>query len=416
MAGDLAQLPALTLGHAPRASGFVMPPGAPMYASLLASDGARTLGLHPYPTPMAINSVAYDGRPACNNCGFCSSYGCPIHARAGALAPLRRAVLAGAELRPECFVTCVQWSGTRATGVEYIDGDGVARTEAVGDDGLVVLAASAVESVRLALLSEVPDASGLLGRGLMFHWFTAGFGLFLHERVHAYRGRSTTHAIDDFCDPDFPGARQAAQNEGLPYFRGGIVELGGTQDPIAEGHTYRGLLPLLSPLRPFGTQWKQLMRASVLRDRLLGIIMIAEDLPQLTNRVDLDPTVRDLHGLPVPRITYAPHRHEVAAQRFYIPWLTAILRAAGATAAAAVPLTSSPEFPIAAGDVPGGFHVMGGMRMGTDPATSVTDAWGRLHALDNLLVADGAVFPTSGAHNPTLTLMATALRNISSRA
>jgi choline dehydrogenase-like flavoprotein len=54
---------------------------------------------------------------------------------------------------------------------------------------------------------------------------------------------------------------------------------------------------------------------------------------------------------------------------------------------------------------------MGGMRMGDDPATSATDGVGRYHQLDNLFVADGSVFPTSGAHNPTLTIMATALRN-----
>ncbi len=54
---------------------------------------------------------------------------------------------------------------------------------------------------------------------------------------------------------------------------------------------------------------------------------------------------------------------------------------------------------------------MGGMRMGDDPATSVTDGVGRYHGLENLYVADGSTFPTSGAHNPTLTIMATTLRN-----
>ena len=54
---------------------------------------------------------------------------------------------------------------------------------------------------------------------------------------------------------------------------------------------------------------------------------------------------------------------------------------------------------------------MGGMRMGADPRTSVTDADGLVRGLDNVGVADASVFPTSGAHNPTLTLMAVALRN-----
>ncbi|MGD0284893.1 MAG: GMC family oxidoreductase [Acidimicrobiales bacterium] len=61
-------------------------------------------------------------------------------------------------------------------------------------------------------------------------------------------------------------------------------------------------------------------------------------------------------------------------------------------------------------EVPATEHVMGGMPMGTNARTSVTDEQGRHHHLDNLFVADGAVFPTSGGHNPTLTIMATALR------
>jgi choline dehydrogenase-like flavoprotein len=55
---------------------------------------------------------------------------------------------------------------------------------------------------------------------------------------------------------------------------------------------------------------------------------------------------------------------------------------------------------------------MGGMRMGTHPKKSVTGAHGLVHHLDNVLVADGSVFPTSGAQNPTLTIMATALKNV----
>jgi len=140
--------------------------------------------------------------------------------------------------------------------------------------------------------------------------------------------------------------------------------------------------------------------------------MIGEDLAQATNRVDLDPKIRDARGFPVARITYSPHAHEIAAQRFYIPLITAMLKAAGADAATAVPETSSPSFPVPLSEVPGGAHIMGGMRMGSDPKISVTNAHGRLHGLDNVLVSDGSVFVTSGAHNPTLTIMATALRNV----
>ena len=409
VAGDVAQLPEVTLAHAPRTKPFPMPPGPDQYSSIVAAQGASLLGLHPYPVPMAINSQTYQGRPACNNCGFCSRYGCPIHARVGALAPLRRALIAGADLRAETFVYRIEHENGHATGVSYVDSSGKKHAESAD---VVVLAGSSIESIRLAKLSQIPDPHDQIGRYLMFHWFTAGFAIFLRERMHAYRGRSTSHGVDDFADPDFPGARSFAAANRLPYIRGGVLELGGTQDPIAEAEIYRGtILPIVSPNKPFGRLFKQLMRASALRDRFFGLEMIGEDLAQATNRVDLDATVKDVRGFPVARITYAPHAHEIAAQTFYIPLISGLLKAAGADAAAAVPEASSDRFPIAAGDVPDGKHIMGGLRMGSDSKSSVTNAHGVMHALDNVLVADGSVFPTSGAHNPTLTIMATALRN-----
>jgi choline dehydrogenase-like flavoprotein len=94
------------------------------------------------------------------------------------------------------------------------------------------------------------------------------------------------------------------------------------------------------------------------------------------------------------------------AQQFWIPRLKAMMTKAGAGVALAVPAT------VNSGGLPTGNHVMGGMMMGTDPAASVTDAYGRVHGLDNVYAADGSVFVTSGAHNPTNTIMAVALRNM----
>lgn len=189
------------------------------------------------------------------------------------------------------------------------------------------------------------------------------------------------------------------------------MELGGSQSLLDEASTYRGLMPIISASKPFGTGFKQLMRSSILRNRLCGISMMGEDLPYRTNTVDLDPKVRDYAGIPVARITYSPGRHELAAQRFYMPRIAQIMREAGAAYVTAVSNAESAETPIAGNAVPATQHVMGGLRMGTDETVSATDSVGRYHQLDNLFVADGSVFPSSGAHNPTLTIMATALRN-----
>lgn len=420
--GDSSAIPALTLQHAPGARGFVLPPGPQQYASMVAASGCTAYGLHPYPFPMGINSVEYDGRPPCNNCGQCSGYGCPINARVGALAPLRRALRTGrVELRPLTFVDKVVVSGRRAAGVHWIGAGGHTGVESAD---VVVLAASAPETCRIALLSGFDDPHNRIGRDFMWHDFIDGFAIFLRERMHSYRGRSTTQCCEDFCDPDYapisggPTARAFAQAAGIPYFRAGIMELGGSEEPLAEAANYQFILEALASadqtgtFKPFGAGFKQLMRSSVLRDRLAGISLVGEDLPYPTNRVDLDPHVRDVRGVPVARITYAQGKHEQVAAAYYIPHLTAVLKASGADVAAAVP-ESVGRGGGQGGGVSHGAHIMGGMRMGDDPATSVTDAWGMLRGLDNVLVADGSVFPTSGGGNPTLTILAAALRNAS---
>ena len=57
----------------------------------------------------------------------------------------------------------------------------------------------------------------------------------------------------------------------------------------------------------------------------------------------------------------------------------------------------------------GGHHI-GTTRMGSDPRSSVVDAAGRVHGVRNLYIAGSSTFPTSSQANPTLTIVAMALR------
>src|SRR6476660_3457469 len=124
-----------------------MPPGADMYLTTLTAPAAATLGYHPYAAPTGANSVPYDGRPACNNCGFCSFYGCPIHAKGDPVAPLQRALISGrATLMPETFVSRVNVRDGSATGVDFQGPDGVTHTMGARH---VILAAGAMETPRL---------------------------------------------------------------------------------------------------------------------------------------------------------------------------------------------------------------------------------------------------------------------------
>jgi choline dehydrogenase-like flavoprotein len=375
-----------------RSGPFPMPSGAPMYGALLSSEAAVRLGYHPYPAPTAANSVPYDGRPACNNCGFCAYFGCPIHAKGDPVAMLMRAMATGrVELHAETFVSRICFEGRKATGVEVVAPD--RSTQVIGARHVVV-AAGAIETPRLLLLSGLDHP--LVGRYLMTHYQTIVAGT-LPVRTHAERGRAVTHVHDDMIMGD-DDTRAAAAAADLPWLRGGMVEHSGSGLPIMEATHY-----------PWGARHPQLMADSPIRQRLWAFIMQGEDLPYAGNRVDLDPTVRDARGFPVARVTYRPGRHELAASAHYGPRLRAILREMGAewTAVTSSPGAGNATSPVG---IPESRHNMGTVRMGADPRSSVVDPAGRLHQFDNVVVADSSVFVTSAGYGPTLTLAALAAR------
>jgi gluconate 2-dehydrogenase alpha chain len=386
-----------------RSGPYPMPPGPDMFGAILTSEAAVKRGLHPYRAPTGVNSVPYDGRPACNNCGFCGGYGCAIHAKGDPISSLRRALRTGrCEVRPESYVTevALDGSGRRASGVRYLDiaAGNIAREVRASH---VVLAAGAFETPRLLLRSDVGNSSGLVGRHLMYHFQTFTVGIFPFS-LHGERGRSVTHLHDDFMVPD-ADAMAAAHAAGLPWIRGGTVEHGGGGSPLMEAMTY-----------PPGPQHNRSMRDSAIRDRLFAFTMQAEDLPQPTNRIDLDPTVVDAWGFPAGRVTYAPHTHELVASDHFAPVLEAVMQEAGADFAFST--TSPPQGDLELHDrsplgiAPASRHVMGTCRMGNDARTSVVDGASRFHDVENMICADSSVFVTSAGYNPTLTLVALAHR------
>ncbi|HWS45949.1 MAG TPA: GMC family oxidoreductase [Acidimicrobiia bacterium] len=380
-----------------RSGPYPMPPGADMFGAVLTTQAAERLGYNPYPAPTGVNSIPYDGRPACNNCGFCGHYGCPIDAKGDPVAPLRNALRTGrCEIRPESIAEriLVDGAGRTARGVRYLDIDGNAHEVSAR---VVVVAGGAWETPRLLLRSEIANSSGLVGRHLMYHFQTFLVGSFPF-RLHGHRGRSVTHLHDDHMIVD-DDVRSFARDYGLPYFRSGIVEHGGGSGPIME-----------AMFTPPGVRHTREMLDSKMRDRMWAFTIQGEDLPQVTNRIDLDPNVRDVHGFPAGRATYDVHRHEVVASRYYAPKLDAIMREAGAEwtfAATSPPLEGDRASTRAASR---SRHIMGTCRMGDDPRTSVFDGWQRAHDLENLVCTDSSVFPTSTGYGPTLTIVALAIR------
>lgn len=367
------------------------PPGAaypmaplPVFAQGQAiAKGFRKRGMTTAPIPMAVNSAVYRGRPACLYDGWCDA-GCPIGALANPLATyLKWALDAGAQLRNHATVVKVLHDGTgkKITGVEYCDKAG-ARHQLRAH--AVVMAAFAVQNARLLLASAseqhplgLSNRNGLVGRYLMTHPASSIYGLFPQDtqpHLGPTGGQLINH--DHYARKQKSGAFGSYQwliaNALKPNDLLGIAN---TRPDIVGG-----------ALTDFMQQAAQHMGT---------MTFVGEDLPLAENRVELS-NRKDRFGVPLARAVHNILPETAALCDQAVAEGLGIFKDAGAAAP-----WSGPRF---------GMHIMGGTVMGKDPATSVCDAYGRLHELENLFVAGPGLFASSGAVNPTFTIHALALR------
>jgi choline dehydrogenase-like flavoprotein len=420
-----------------RSTPFAMPPGVAMLNSLLPSEAAASLGYHAAAVPTSILSRPYRGRPACVDCSFCLHYGCPNNSKGGAVWQLQDALLTRrAELRAEVNVVRIEYERApggkfRASGVTYVDPDGTSHTERAD---LVVLANSPIEATRLSLLSGIgkahpdeknlksaqpvaTDPSGLLGRNLMFHLQTTVLAV-VNQDIHSFRGRTSTHTLDAFVGA---GPSPASFNAEVP--RGGILEIGGNLNPVVEASEVAAFA--------YGARHKEFMQLGPFHKRLTTFTLQGEDMPQITNYVDLDPAIVDVFGTPVPRISYQSHPYELAASAFYTPKMIEIMEAIGGPGSAypsirtlfAAPLNTTlpPALPgkvdapvqqvvsqTPFNEIPASAHIMGTHRVALDPEHGPCDPYGRYWAFENLYHAGAGLFSTGPGYNPTLTIWALA--------
>ncbi|MEQ1440134.1 GMC family oxidoreductase [Fontimonas sp. SYSU GA230001] len=413
-----------------RRSRYPMPGHPANYGAKLFEQAARSLGLHPFPTPVCINNGRYTlddpellagsaplSRHGCSYCGMCSSHGCPHEAKGDTrVSALELAQRTGrCTILPDCNAIHVEIRDGRAQHVVYIDGRG--RLQSVAGDR-IVLACGVVDTPRLALLSEMPRDlvnHDVLGRYLTVHHFPGAIGIF-QERIDFHRGFWSMRCLDDF----YFGVPAVLGGGGRQYGFGNVQTIGPSSGyPLTNG----GIIAT-AKFAPWGANHKTAMRLMFGHMQWFG--MIGQDPPVATNRVDLDPSVTDAYGLPVARITYRHHPNDYAVAAQVLPHFAALLTAMGATSTQVFgPLVSPSAIPqflpqdlLQRGPLRGvpnpiaGLqnHQHGTMRCGHDPDTSVVDAHCRFHGIPNLYIADGSVLPGSGGYNPTLTIQAMAWR------
>ena len=343
--------------------------------------GAQRMGYRDFDTGhSAINVKPRDGRNACDQIGFCMQ-GCKSGARWSTLtSELPRAEATGCcEIRTHCMALRIEHDPTgRASGVLYADRAGRHHFQKAR---LICVAANSVETPRLLLNSEsnsfpsgLANGSGQVGRNYMRHMNGYLYGVF-ERPVHMYRGIVSNGSVRDEAHNDdsrgfVGGYYYSCVGLGLPFFAA-----------------------FLSP-RSWGREYTNWIDAY---DHVSGIHVLGEDMAMADNRVTLHPSEQDQHGLPVPCLHLDDHANDLAMKSYAYRKGTALLEAAGATR-----VFQSPALPVS--------HNMGTSRMSAEPQDGVVNRWGQSHEISNLFVSDGSLFTSSMAGNPTLTIVALAIR------
>ena len=374
----------------PEDEGYPLPPLPIGKVGMKAAMGMNKLGWHWWPGPNSIASKTIGHRPACLRYGACLT-GCPAGAKASTdIVFWPEALENGAHLVTGARVReiTVDKQGL-ASGAVFIDRDGVERRQKAK---VVVMAANGVGTSRLLLLSTsaqhpngLANSTDLVGRRLMMHPYGAAVGTYEDELESWLGPAGQILQSVQFYETDLSRG----------FVRGAKWNLMPSGGPLGMRSGYGG--------RPvdesFGVNFHRNVKRVLGRSFEWGVI--AEDLPDESNRVILDATLTDSDGIAAPKLQYKSSENTDKLIEFHVARAVEAHEAAGATSIETTKLMRDC-----------GWHLLGTAKMGVDPKTSVVDQWGAAHDVPNLYIVDGSVFPTSSGMNPTATIMANALRSV----
>jgi choline dehydrogenase-like flavoprotein len=345
------------------------------------SAGAQKIGYKEVHTGrMSINSEPRDGRGSCQQIGFCFQ-GCKSGAKWSTLyTEIPKGEATGnLEVRPDSMAIKIEHNAAgKVTGVVYADATGAMQRQKAR---VVAVAGNSIESPRLLLNSastQFPDglanSSGQVGRNYMRHMTGSVYATF-EKPVHMYRGTTMAGIVRDEA-PHNPARGFAGGYEletlslGLPFYAAFL-------NPGGWGRSFASSLDEYA--------------------NTAGLWIVGEDMPQETNRITLDPKVKDKNGMPVASVHYDDHANDLAMRAHAYKQGSAIYEAVGA-----IRTFPTPPYPST--------HNMGTNRMSEKPRDGVVNKFGQAHDVANLFVSDGSQFTTGAACNPTLTIVALAIR------
>jgi len=334
------------------------------------SDAMKGQGLHPFPLPLGLhlNEKERENSP-CIRCNTCDGFPCLVDAKADAEISCVKPALAFPNFtllrNAKALRLETDAGGKRVTAV-IVEKEG--KQEAYSAD-IFVVSCGAINSAALLLRSKshthptgLANSSGLVGKNYMCHTNTAMVALSTKPNVTQFE---KTFGVNDFYhrSPDWN------------YPLGHIQLLGNVQPEMLKGDA-----PFFTP----NIALKLMARHAV------GWWLSSEDLPHPDNRVEVGPEGEIL-------LHYTPNNEE--GHHRLVKKLKEIL------SKIEISVYLAKRIP-----VDGVAHQVGTCRFGTDPKHSVLDSNCKAHDHENLYVVDGSFFPSSGAVNPALTIIANALR------
>ena len=383
--------------HPDSPPGCLMPPPKPRVPEMLIKAAAESIGI---PVRAAHTAVLTRDMPddvaprsACFNATPCTR-GCTIGAMfqtTTSFLPMARATGRLTVVTDAMVARVVMAGANRAAGVEYVDRKTGMRHQAKAR--VVVLAAGTCETTRL-LLNSAPrglaNSSGQLGRNLTD---STGASFRAYVPALANRPRYNEDGIggQHIYIPFWLYKEQ--KNGTLDFPRGYHFEIGGRF----------GIPPATALPRVWGADLKKAVRSA--SGATIGLTLRGEMIPNKDTFCEIDPTTKDRFGIPVLRFAFRWSQNELNQVAHGQRSAHAVFKRMNAT-------ILDPELPpeqliTAGGEI---IHELGTARMGPDARSSVVNSYGQTWDVGNLVLMDGSIF-ASGAHkNPTLTILALALR------
>jgi choline dehydrogenase-like flavoprotein len=378
-------------------------------------EGVRSLGVNTFPIPLGLKRNAADPVASkCIRCDTCDGYPCLVHAKSDSDINCIREImhLPNVTLMTNARVMrlLTNATGTAVVSVVVDQGkDGVASYQA----GFFALCAGAINSAVVLLASAndqhpggLANGSDQVGRNFMYHQADALLALSTDKNEDSY---TKTWGTNDFYLRD--------TDESYPYPLGQIQPVGSFHHEMMKGDA-PPLTPgfVLETMKHYAVPWW----------------LTTEDLPDMENRVTLQnrtpssvetqqPGAAGPHGsgdtgrvnevapgtVAAPgriQLSYTPNNVE-SFNRLKDRWVDVLKRAGHASTTVPLHAYFKKRIPLE-----GVGHQNGTCRMGHDPATSVLDANCKAHEIDNLYVVDASCFVSASAVNPSLTIIANALR------